>query len=111
MPTHSQVKLGSGASAGPLVGRARSWGLWLQGQGSQIWCHTTGGWGQFLTWLQGLGCPEACVSLMIGAGSWSSWLRASRCLRAGVGLLVGEVMAHWVLWLVLAYWCVGWVFP
>ena len=30
---HGLVRLGTGASAGPLVGRAGSWGLWLQGLG------------------------------------------------------------------------------
>ena len=33
VPTHQWVKLGPGTSANPLVGRTRSWGLWLQGRG------------------------------------------------------------------------------
>lgn len=49
------------------MGRANSWGLWLQG----------------------LGGPKAGVSLLVGGeGSQDHWLRDPGCPRAGVGLLV-----------------------
>ena len=84
MLTHWWVGLGSRTSVIPEMSKARTW-CRLQGPGIpelvlDLW------WVELLSesWLQGLGCPEACVGL----------------LASGVG-------AQWVPGLVLACWWLG----
>ena len=41
---HCRMLQGPGANTDPLVGRARFWGGWFQGWGSQIYCQPAGRW-------------------------------------------------------------------
>ena len=105
VPTHQWVKLGPGTSANPLVGRTRSWGLWLQGRGvpklmsghwwlrpvldiaagsgvSSSLCQPTGDWGWILL-AEGL---KRSQSRCWPAGGWGHSPVGS---RASASLLVG----------------------
>ena len=73
LPTHWQVKPGSGVSAGLLVGRAGSWSLAAGPRDPELISdHWWGDW--FLAqWVWGPGCSEACVDLLVdrARASWS----------------------------------------
>ena len=100
VPTHQWVKLGPGASAGPLAGRSRTWVLWLLGPGIPelvLYCwwmalrpSRTWGWHRPAGWWAG-SCPvrlRAVVVLGVVSVHWWGELRFSGfwcwCLLIGM---------------------------
>lgn len=97
-PTLWWIRSGPGAFAGPLVGRAVSWSLWLQGLEVLEFVWPVGGWGC------SSGCPGAGTCPVVGeavsrvvlahgcslaSGHWESWNWCQHTVEQSWGLTAG----------------------